>query len=223
MNKKSSPNKGSRTGRAGRSQAANSETRAEALITVAFDLFAERNFASVTIKDIANAAGVNTALIYYYYDNKEGLFRATLENAIGEIFAAFETLETNVNDPPLVIDEWLRIHHAQFSTVQKFVKVCLDYKGAADSDPVIDAAIVSFYEKERRLLADAIRDGIEIGLFRKVDPVELADQISTHLDGIMVRAVIVSGYDLKAGIYGFSKIVWEILGYTPEAAFSAAE
>ncbi|MFZ1071180.1 MAG: helix-turn-helix domain-containing protein, partial [Methyloceanibacter sp.] len=46
-------------------------------LTASLDLFAERNFASVTIKDIAKALNVNTALIYYYFDSKTDLFRAT--------------------------------------------------------------------------------------------------------------------------------------------------
>ncbi|MBJ3776445.1 TetR/AcrR family transcriptional regulator [Acuticoccus mangrovi] len=193
-----------------------SAKRAEMLMNVAFDLFAQRNFASVTIKDIANAAGVNTALIYYYFSNKEGLFRATLESAIDQIFKDFETLEANATNPPIVIDEWLTIHLDYFERVQKFVKICLDYKGAAETDPVIDASIESFYDKERQLLADAVRDGIAAGLFREVDPNELADHISTHLDGIMVRAVILPGYDLKAGIGGFRNVIWQLLGHTPE-------
>ncbi len=60
------------------------KSRAIELTATALDLFAERDFASVTIKDIANACGVNTALIYYYFTNKEDLFRATIENAITE-------------------------------------------------------------------------------------------------------------------------------------------
>jgi DNA-binding transcriptional regulator YbjK len=56
--------------------------RREELAAVALDLFAERNFAAVTIKDIASALGVNTALIYYYFDSKEDLFRAAIESAL---------------------------------------------------------------------------------------------------------------------------------------------
>lgn len=37
--------------------------RVNEFLATALDLFAERNFASVTIKDIATALGVNTALI----------------------------------------------------------------------------------------------------------------------------------------------------------------
>ena len=53
--------------------------RKEELVTIAFDLFSERHVASVTIKDIARETGVNTALIYYYFENKEDLFGAVIE------------------------------------------------------------------------------------------------------------------------------------------------
>ena len=51
-------------------------------MAVAMDLFCERDFASVTIKDIARAAKVNSALIYYYFADKEDLFRVMIEHAI---------------------------------------------------------------------------------------------------------------------------------------------
>ena len=59
----------------GRKQQTNEHfTRADELMSAALDLFAERDFASVTIKDSAHAIGVNTALIYYYFEsnNKSG-------------------------------------------------------------------------------------------------------------------------------------------------------
>ena len=54
------------------------------LARIALDLFAEPHFASVTIKDIGRAANVNSAMIYYYYQDKEHLFRAAIESAIDE-------------------------------------------------------------------------------------------------------------------------------------------
>ena len=55
-------------------------------LAASLDLFAERNFASVTIKDIAKALNVNTALIYYYFDGQTDLFRATIEYAVAGAF-----------------------------------------------------------------------------------------------------------------------------------------
>lgn len=77
----------------GRKQQTNEHfTRADELMWAALDLFAERDFASVTIKDIAHAIGVNTALIYYYFESKEDLFRATVENAVVRALDNYKTL-----------------------------------------------------------------------------------------------------------------------------------
>jgi hypothetical protein len=59
-----------RSGRTVRRAAPASSSRDERsardkFLTASLDLFAERNFASVTIKDIAKALNVNTALIYF--------------------------------------------------------------------------------------------------------------------------------------------------------------
>jgi AcrR family transcriptional regulator len=46
----------------------------EKLICSAEVLFAERGFDGVSVRDIANAAGANSALVGYYFRGKEGLF-----------------------------------------------------------------------------------------------------------------------------------------------------
>jgi AcrR family transcriptional regulator len=45
----------------------------EKLVYCAEALFAERGFDGVSVRDITNAAGVNSALVGYYFRNKEGL------------------------------------------------------------------------------------------------------------------------------------------------------
>lgn len=73
--------------------------RANELKSAALDVFAERDFASVTIKDIACAIGVNTALIYYYFESKEDLFRATIENAVVQALDIYKHLKEKHDDP----------------------------------------------------------------------------------------------------------------------------
>lgn len=53
--------------------AANEETSREKLIQSAERLFADRGFDGVSVRDIANDAQVNSALIGYYFHGKEGL------------------------------------------------------------------------------------------------------------------------------------------------------
>ncbi|WP_305785327.1 TetR/AcrR family transcriptional regulator [Symbioplanes lichenis] len=57
-----------------------SQTR-QLLLEVASTRFARDGYATTTVRDIADAAGVNVALINRYFTSKEGLFEACLTSA----------------------------------------------------------------------------------------------------------------------------------------------
>jgi TetR/AcrR family transcriptional regulator, regulator of cefoperazone and chloramphenicol sensitivity len=54
------------------------ETRAR-IIAAAMKLFGEKGYEAASTRDIAAAAGVNAPALQYYFDNKEGVFRACIE------------------------------------------------------------------------------------------------------------------------------------------------
>ncbi|WP_460625994.1 TetR/AcrR family transcriptional regulator [Intrasporangium mesophilum] len=49
------------------------------ILAAARTLFAARGFRGTTMRAVADAAGVDVALVPYYFGNKDGLFAATLE------------------------------------------------------------------------------------------------------------------------------------------------
>lgn len=198
--------------------------RREELAAVALDLFAERNFAAVTIKDIANTLGVNTALIYYYFDSKEDLFRAAIEYAVDQAFKNHRQLRARYENPAEIIDDWLNNHVQLFAPIHKFVKISLDYRGSKNSIPVVDRQVRQFYDEERRILSSCIRQGIQEGLFKAVDPDSLANFISTYLDGVMVRSVILDDFDLAHALEMLRRDIWTRLEYsgTPEPSEALA-
>jgi AcrR family transcriptional regulator len=48
----------------------------EIILDVAEDLFSKHGFHGVTLREVAREAGVDTALVHYYFDSKRGLFDA---------------------------------------------------------------------------------------------------------------------------------------------------
>lgn len=187
--------------------------RREEIVAVALDLFAERNFAAVTIKEIAKAADINAALLYYYFESKEDLFQAAIEFAVDQAFRNFRLLQVRHDNPADVIDDWLINHVQHFAPIHKFVKISLDYAGSKSQMPVVDRLIRQFYDEERRILSGCIHQGIKDGLFAKVDPDSLASFISTHLDGVMVRSVIQRKFDLQETIDLLRHEIWSQLEY----------
>jgi AcrR family transcriptional regulator len=56
-----------------------SESTRQSLMKCAEDLFARQGYDGTSVKEIADAAGVNISLISYHFKGKEGLYRACLE------------------------------------------------------------------------------------------------------------------------------------------------
>lgn len=186
--------------------------RADELTSAALDLFAERDFASVTIKDIAQATNVNTALIYYYFKSKEDLFRATIESSVTQALENYKQLREKHEDPVDLIDDWFNNNLQLSEPIRKLVKIMLDYSCSQISSPTIDAAVQAFYDEECSILSDSIRRGIELGVFQPVDPDRVALFVSTHLDGIMVAAMIRPDFDLEAAMHDLRELLWRHLG-----------
>jgi TetR/AcrR family transcriptional regulator, regulator of cefoperazone and chloramphenicol sensitivity len=99
------------------------ETRLR-IIDAAIELFGERGFAAASTRDIASRAGVNAPALQYYFENKEGVYRACAEHiadAVWERFApvvhrASDALADATDAAPL-IDAFIAIQEAMADKV----------------------------------------------------------------------------------------------------------
>jgi AcrR family transcriptional regulator len=71
------------------------ESTEQRLIRISGELFAEHAYEAVTIRDIAEAAGVNIAAVNYHFGGKEELFAATIRHAFDRVQAP---LASNAKD-----------------------------------------------------------------------------------------------------------------------------
>ncbi len=201
--------------RAGRRASHASRPDARELARIALDLFAERNFASVSIKDIGRAAKVNSAMIYYYYKDKEHLFRAAIDSAIDEAFLLFDLHCNNEKheSPADAIGAWFDIHVRLYLQLRNVVKISLDCKGIVGNIPKANEPIQRFYRHEREILRKFILEGIDGGIFRAVDPSIAATMISTILDGVLARSFFLKDFAMVKTVEEFKQAIWLYLGY----------
>jgi AcrR family transcriptional regulator len=190
----------------------------EKLLRTALELFARHDFTSITIKDIAREAGFTTALIYYYFDSKEHLFRAAIEFAIKTAMKRFSELRDSQTDPVSLVADWFRNNLEMADLIRQLVKIMIDYSGSADPNASIEALIRQFYSMEEHdILAASIERGVLAGTFRKVDPVRVAQFVSVHLDGIMAASIIRSDFDMGKALAYLETVLWTFLGYDKPA------
>jgi AcrR family transcriptional regulator len=82
--------------RVGRPPHPASESR-QRIIDAARAVFAERGFDVATNREIADAAGMTAAALYYHFDSKGELYRAVYEHAQAEIYREFGEATAGVN------------------------------------------------------------------------------------------------------------------------------
>jgi TetR/AcrR family transcriptional regulator len=76
----------------------------EKIFDAATDVFTERGMDGARMQDIADHAGINKALLHYYYRNKDHLFNAVFEKIAGTMFAKFAP----VFDSNLTLEDKIR-------------------------------------------------------------------------------------------------------------------
>ncbi|GAA4595012.1 TetR/AcrR family transcriptional regulator [Planotetraspora phitsanulokensis] len=71
--------------------AARAERRAELLATAA-EVFASRGYASTTVREVADAAGMLGGSLYYHFDSKESMVDEVLSVFLTDMWAAYDAV-----------------------------------------------------------------------------------------------------------------------------------
>lgn len=84
--------------------------RAEEVLQTAVRLFAQRGFAATGIREIGREVGLNSATLYHYVGNKEGLLVTIMRSCLEELLrGAAEAIEPS-DDPRVQLGRLIRAH-----------------------------------------------------------------------------------------------------------------
>lgn len=154
----------------GRRLTAQGVERKRQLLDCAAALFAERGFAETRVVDIVRAAGVAKGLFYWYFENKEALFRELVE----DIRHRLRVAQADAIDPhadPLVQVRQGTEASVQFITEHSHLYALLRAEN-------LDRRVADLMRRGTDVHADdtatLIRRGIDAGLIRDDDPMLLA-------------------------------------------------
>jgi TetR/AcrR family transcriptional regulator, cholesterol catabolism regulator len=186
--------------------------RSELILEKALQLFAVSHYSIVTVRDIALHCGINVGLIYHYFDSKDHLFRSALTHALEQLIEGYEQRRSNKNDPIAEITAWLDTHAAIAPMLMRMVKIMADYAAMQERDPAADAILSGFYRRERELLEDTLRRGVEARVFRAVDVEKAARIIGRQLDGIFYASASRGDNRIAQDIEELEEFIWHYLG-----------
>lgn len=144
------------------------EGKRERILAAALKLFGEKGLGETSIRDIAREANVNLGVIYYYFDDKEDLFRATMmESVLGSITGVLAE-ETNTRGTATERLERLYSRYLEFIDANP-AESRIVLRGMLRVLDQEETPFVSLMMGRVESIGGIVRDGIENGEFADVD------------------------------------------------------
>lgn len=151
------------------------DQRKEEIKTAGIKSFAAFGYYKTTLDDIAGMLGMKKNSLYYYFENKEALFKELIEDEIEEHSKFINKLiESN-----LPADEKLiRIITGLIDFIrERTLKYSVKLSTYVELNKIIKNEFEQFQIKECKVIESLLKEGIKSGIFIKHDTKTLANDI----------------------------------------------
>ncbi len=137
------------------------------ILTTAEDLFSTKGFDGTSVRDISEAAGVNVAMISYYFGSKEKLMEALFELRIGHLASRLEDLiKDNSLTPLQKVGNLVDDHIERALNRRKFYSIMINEQ-LTNKNPVIIKKLNELKKRNIDLLTQMIGEGQVNNQFKK--------------------------------------------------------
>lgn len=165
----------------------------------ALELFAAQGLAAVTIRQIAERAGVTSAVIYHYYESKDALYEDLLVEQIDALHDALAQADDSNLAPAARIEALCHAFLASFTDPSRagaFVLRELLGLGASRFKEMVETRD----RRTRSRLRHALLEGMESGEFRTVDSTMCSMAITAMLNSFARRWALGATFTLDEAL-----------------------
>lgn len=161
--------------------------RLDALLSTACEVIARRGLANTRTADVAAAAGVSQALVFYHFETKDNLLARAFEYAAEQELSRVETVVRSSAPPLEKVRRILRLYGPNAS---KMWAMWIDGWAESMRVPELERVTRRLDLRWREALSEAIRAGVASGAFACPDPQGAAWRITALADGLTVQATV---------------------------------
>jgi len=151
------------------------EARPEEILEAALELFTEKGFTATRMTDVAKKAGISKGTLYLYFDSKEAIFRALVQDVIAVRIEQEEALVDSFQGPSDVLlrqminDWWDYIGNSRLSAIPKLI-----VSESGNFPELAEFFVNQVVRRARKLYAKAISRGVVRGEFYAQSPETVA-------------------------------------------------
>jgi AcrR family transcriptional regulator len=152
----------------------------DTILQVARRLFIEQGYTATSIRQIAEEAGIGKATIYHHFPDKQAIILALLHNTTDRQISLLDVVRAET-DPRRRIEVAVRMGTS--SLLESVDVIQIVRREIPEGRDYMQSTFITFLKEYRLLLGETIRQGIEQGIFRPIDPVSAARVLMTMIQG----------------------------------------
>ncbi len=163
------------------------EERPEEILDAALRLFTEKGFSATRMVDVAKQAGISKGTLYLYFESKEAIFCAVVQQ---RIMPKLDDVQSLVENYPgnnaellkeLINNWWLNVACTSLSAIPKII-----VSESGNFPEMAKYFTENVVTRSRKLFSKVIQRGIDMGEFRELE----ADAVARLVIAPLVQATI---------------------------------
>ncbi len=161
--------------------------RKEQIVRATVDCISKFGYHNFSMQDVARTAGVSKGIIHYYFLNKDELMMSVLDKVAGDIERVLQSDMANIEDPFQKMEIFVNVCFDVVRSTREYYQVNMDFWTQINQKDEVRAVIARHYAKFRETAAKVVRQGLESGKFRKVDPAQYGSFVIAVIDGLSLQ------------------------------------
>lgn len=143
------------------------------LLQAAAEIFAQKGYAAATVREIVAAAGVTKPVLYYYFQNKEGLYLELMEDGCHRLLVLLEGFTPTQGEVVQRLKNLaIRVYQVFKDNLKVMRTMYAIYYGPPQGAPVVD--FDSVYLAFHQAVFGLVQDGQARGELRPGNPLDFA-------------------------------------------------
>ncbi|OGW32647.1 MAG: hypothetical protein A2X59_00995, partial [Nitrospirae bacterium GWC2_42_7] len=156
------------------------------ILSAALKVFSRHGYADASIREIAKASGLSIGGVYLYFKNKEELYLSLIKERISEKNRRAEKIVGSEGPPAEKLSALIEMHLDHAMKNKGLILIHIKEHAFSFGSDIRK----EYFQRQISTIADIIKEGINIGEFRKCDVRETAKLIMSAIRGIVLSMAI---------------------------------
>jgi AcrR family transcriptional regulator len=160
------------------------------ILEAALEGFARYGYDATSVAEICRRAGVTKGGFYHHFPSKQAVFLAMLERWLDDIDRLLEVARSGAENIPEELVRMTSLVRHVFQEAGGRLPIFLEFLAKAGQSPVVWQATVAPFRRYHTFFAQMIKEGIEEGSLREMDPDLASNVLLSFAIGLLVLGLL---------------------------------